>query len=257
MGKRTKENTIMKIPSIIEMLQAGVHFGHKVSRWHPKMKPFIFSQRNQIHIIDLDATKAQLEKVLPDVKKMAADGKQILFVSTKPQAREIVKQAAKDCGMPYLTDRWIGGMLTNFDEIKKLIRKYMSLVEQKEKGELGKYTKKEQLEIERQIEKMETYLGGLTMLTHIPDALFVPAVQREKTAITEANRMNIPVIGVCDANANPSKVAYVIPGNDDAVKSIELMVSVIRDAIKEGNAEREKNVATQKQAVDEKKSVVK
>lgn len=228
------------------MLQAGVHFGHKVSRWHPKMKPFIFTQRNQIHIIDLEATKAQLEKVLPEVKKMAADGKKILFVSTKPQAREIVKAAAKECGMPYLTDRWIGGMLTNFFEIKKLIRKYMSLVEQKEKGELGKYTKKEQLEIERQIEKMEKYLGGLTTLTRMPDALFVPAVQREKTAITEANRMSIPVVGICDANANPGKVAHVIPANDDAVKSIELMVSVVSGAIKEGAAEYEKNVAAKK-----------
>lgn len=228
------------------MLQAGVHFGHKVSRWHPKMKPFIFSQRNQIHIIDLEVTKAQLESVLPEVKKMAADGKKILFVSTKPQAREIVKAAAKECGMPYLTDRWIGGMLTNFAEIRKLIRKYSSLVDQQEKGELEKYTKKEKLEIERQIEKMEKYLGGLTTLARMPDALFVPAVQREKTAITEANRMGIPVVGICDANANPSKVAHVIPANDDAVKSIELMVSVVRDAVKEGVAEYEKNAAAKK-----------
>lgn len=256
-GKRTKENTSMKIPSIVEMLQAGVHFGHKVSRWHPKMKQFIFTQRNQVHIIDLEATQKQLETVLPEIKKMAADGKKILFVSTKPQAREIVKQAAKDCGMPYLTDRWIGGMLTNFFEIKKLIKKYMGLVEQKQKGELSKYTKKEQLDIERQITKMEKYLGGLTTLTRIPDAIFVPAVQREKTAITEANRMNIPVVGICDANANPDKVAYVIPGNDDAVKSIEIMVNIVRDAIKEGNVEREKNVVAQKQEVVEKKNIAK
>ncbi|PLX27596.1 30S ribosomal protein S2 [Candidatus Parcubacteria bacterium] len=231
----------MKIPSILDMLQAGVHFGHKVSRWHPKMKPFIFTQRNQVHIIDLDKTKAQLDSVLPEIKKLAAEGKKILFVSTKPQAKDIVKAAAVDCGMPYLVDRWIGGMLTNFAEIKKLIRKYNDLKEQEAKGDLEKYTKKERLDIMRQIEKMDKYLAGLSTLTKNPDVIFVPAMQREKTAVTEANRMNIPVIGVCDANANPEKAAYVIPGNDDAVKSIEMMVGVVRDAIKEGVTEYEKN----------------
>ncbi|MBT3949334.1 30S ribosomal protein S2 [Candidatus Parcubacteria bacterium] len=231
----------MKIPSILDMLQAGVHFGHKVSRWHPKMKPFIFTQRNQVHIIDLDKTKVQLEKVLPEIKKLAAEGKKILFVSTKPQAKDIVKEAAVACGMPYLVDRWIGGMLTNFAEIKKLIRKYNDLKEQEAKGELEKYTKKERLDIMRQIEKMDKYLAGLSTLTKNPDVIFVPAMQREKTAVTEANRMNIPIIGVCDANANPEKAAYVIPGNDDAVKSIDMMVGVVRDAIKEGVVEYEKN----------------
>ncbi|MBT3539324.1 30S ribosomal protein S2 [Candidatus Parcubacteria bacterium] len=231
----------MKIPSILDMLQAGVHFGHKVSRWHPKMKPFIFTQRNQVHIIDLDKTKVQLEKVLPEIKKLAAEGKKILFVSTKPQAKDIVKEAAVACGMPYLVDRWIGGMLTNFAEIKKLIRKYNDLKEQEAKGELEKYTKKERLDIMRQIEKMDKYLAGLSTLTKNPDVIFVPAMQREKTAVTEANRMNIPIIGVCDANANPEKAAYVIPGNDDAVKSIDMMVGVVRDAIKEGVGEYEKN----------------
>jgi small subunit ribosomal protein S2 len=239
--ERTKESPIMKIPSILDMLQAGVHFGHKVSRWHPKMKPFIFTQRNQVHIIDLDKTKVQLEKVLPEIKKLAAEGKKILFVSTKPQAKDIVKEAAVACGMPYLVDRWIGGMLTNFAEIKKLIRKYNDLKEQEAKGELEKYTKKERLDIMRQIEKMDKYLAGLSTLTKNPDVIFVPAMQREKTAVTEANRMNIPIIGVCDANANPEKAAYVIPGNDDAVKSIDMMVGVVRDAIKEGVVEYEKN----------------
>jgi len=230
----------MKIPSIEELLQAGVHFGHRVSRWHPKMKPFIFTDRNRVHILDLEATQKQLETVLAEVKKMAQEGKKILFVSTKPQAKHIVKQAAIDCGMPYLTDRWIGGVLTNFVEIKKLVRKYVSLKEQRDSGALEKYTKKERLDIERSIEKMDAYLAGLVDLDRMPDALFVPAVQREKTAMNESERMNIPVIGVCDSNANPRSVEYIIPANDDAVKSITLMVSLVRDAIKEGVAERAK-----------------
>ncbi|MBI2437079.1 MAG: 30S ribosomal protein S2 [Candidatus Magasanikbacteria bacterium] len=230
----------MQIPSILDMLQAGVHFGHKVSRWHPKMKPFIFTQRNQVHIIDLEKTRSQLEIILPQIKAIVASGKQILFVSTKPQAREIVKQAAIDCGMPYLTDRWIGGMLTNFSEIKKLINRYIDLKSKQASGELAKYTKKEQLKIAKQLEKMDTYLAGLVTLKKMPDALFVPSVQREKITITEANSTEVPVIGICDANANPTKVEYVIPGNDDAVKSIDMLVGLVRDAITEGAEEFKK-----------------
>ena len=216
------------------MLQSGVHFGHHVSRWHPKMKPFIYGDRNQVHIINLEKTEEQLQAVLPAVKQMAAEGKQILLVTTKPQARELVRQAAIDCGMPYLTERWLGGLLTNFAEIKKLIKKYNSLKEKQAKGELGNYTKKEQLEISKELEKMDTYLAGLATLERMPDALFIPAVQREKTAVVEANKMNVPIIGVCDSNANPIKVAYPIPANDDAVKSITMMVNLVSAAIKEG-----------------------
>lgn len=234
----------MKIPSILEMLQAGVHFGHKNSRWHPKMKPFIFTERNGVHIMNLEETKAQLERVLPVVKAMAADGKKILFVSTKPQAREIVKAAAIDCGMPYLTDRWLGGMLTNFSEMRKLIRHYVEMKEKQAKGELGHYTKKEQLEIAKDLEKKDGYLGGLTSLTRMPDALFIPSMQREKTAVTEANSTGIDIIGICDTNANPMKATHVIPANDDAVKSIQLMVELVAAAIKEGVQEFEqKNAA--------------
>lgn len=259
-GKRIKENTIMQIPSILEMLQAGVHFGHKVSRWHPKMKPFIFTQRNQVHILDLEQTKTQLEQILPQVKEMVAQGKQILFITTKPQAREIVKQAALDCGMPYLVDRWIGGMLTNFSEIKKLIKKYVDLKEKQANGELSKYTKKEQLEISKLLEKMDTYIAGLVTLKKMPDAVFIPSVQREKIAVTEANSMNVPIVGVCDTNANPIKVQYVIPGNDDAVKSIEMIVGLIRDAVKEGMEEYKKINLVPEMSVpkknDEKREVV-
>ena len=229
----------MGIPSILEMLQAGVHFGHQKSRWHPKMERFIFTERNGVHIIDLEKTQAQLESVLADVKKMASEGKQILFVSTKPQARQIVKDAAEACGMPFLVDRWLGGFLTNFAEIRKLIKKYMTLKEQQASGELEKYTKNEQVQIGKQLEKMDTYLGGLVTLSNQPDALFVPAVQREKTAMTEANRTGVAVIGVCDTNANPDNVQYVIPANDDAVKAIDMIVALVRDAIIEGRKEWE------------------
>lgn len=228
----------MKNPTILEMLQAGVHFGHNVSRWHPKMKPYIFTERNQVHILNLEKTDEQLSAVLPVIKQMVAEGKQILFVTTKPQARELVKQAAIDCGMPYLTERWLGGMLTNFIEIKKLIKKYVSLKDKQVKGELSNYTKKEQLEISKELEKMDTFLAGLTSLERMPDAIFIPSVQREKTAMVEANKMNVPVIGICDTNANPQKVAYVIPANDDAVKSITMMVHLVRDAVNEGKAAR-------------------
>ncbi|OGH83722.1 MAG: 30S ribosomal protein S2, partial [Candidatus Magasanikbacteria bacterium RIFOXYC12_FULL_32_21b] len=210
------------------------------------MKPFIFTSRNQVHIIDLEKTAAQLEIVLPQIKQMAAEGKQILFVSTKPQAKAIVKKAAQDCGMPFLVDRWIGGMLTNFDEIRKLTKKYITQKDQLEKGQLGKYTKKEQLEIAKNLEKKDKYLSGLVNLDKSPDAVFIPSMQCEKTTVTEANKMNIPIIGVCDTNANPNKAEYIIPANDDAVKSIEMMVGLVRDAVKEGLEEKAKNAASVK-----------
>ena len=228
------------------MLQAGVHFGHQTSRWHPKMKDFIYTDRNNIHVIDLEKTQAQLESVLPAIKKMATEGKVILFVSTKPQAREVVKAAAIECGMPFLTDRWLGGMLTNFAEIKKLVKKYNTLKEEQRTGELEKYTKKEQLDIAKELEKMDIYLGGLAKLEKMPDALFLPAMQREKTAVMEANRMNVPIIAICDTNANPEKADLVIPANDDAVNSIKMIVNLVAQAVKEGKTEGEKTATEAK-----------
>ncbi len=238
----------MKIPSITEMLQAGVHFGHQTSRWHPKMNQYIFTVRNGIHVINLEKTQAELEKTLAAVRSMAAEGKSILFVTTKPQARDIVKQAAIDCGSPYLIDRWLGGMITNFTEIKKLIRSYIDLKEQQKSGELEKYTKKEQLEIAKDLEKKDETLGGLISLDRMPDAVFFPALQREKTAVVEANKMGVTVIGVSDTNANPLKADYIIPANDDAVKSLAMMVSLVAEAIKEGKEEFEKKKAETKAA---------
>lgn len=237
----------MKVPSLVEMLQAGVHFGHQVSRWHPKMKPYIFSSRNGVHVINLEETQKELEKTLEAAKQMAAEGKKILFITTKPQAREIVKEAAIDCGMPYLVERWIGGLLTNFSELKKLFQKYNSLKEQRDSGELERYTKQERVRIMKEIEKMDEFLSGLSNLERMPDAIFIPAMQREKTAVIEANKRNVTIFGVCDTNADPRKADYVIPANDDAVNSIKLIVELMSEAIKEGNKEYEKSrVVSQK-----------
>ncbi len=227
----------MKIPSLKEMLQAGVHFGHQVSRWHPKMAQYIFTERNGVHVLHLEETKKQLESVLPAITAMAAEGKQILFVTTKPQALDVVKQAAESCDSPFLVGRWLGGLLTNFPEMRKLINSYKKLKAEQASGELERYTKKEQVDIAKKLEKMDKMLGGLVNLDKLPDAVFLPALQREKTSVTEARKMRVPVIGVCDTNANPEKADFVIPANDDAVNSITLMVTLVADAIKEGKAE--------------------
>ncbi|HAZ28346.1 MAG TPA: 30S ribosomal protein S2 [Candidatus Magasanikbacteria bacterium] len=237
-GRKRKGKPMPKIPSLEDMLKAGVHFGHKTSRWHPKMAPYIFTNRNGVHVIDLEKTREKLKETLGAVKQLAADGKNILFVTTKPQAKAIVKQAAIDCGMPYLVDRWIGGLLTNFSEMKKMIQTFVSLSEKQQSGELEKYTKKEQSEIAKDLEKKRVSLSGLTTVTRMPDALFIPSFQREKTAVTEANRMGVPIIAVVDTNANQTKAAYCIPANDDALQSIIMMVGLVKEAIQEGLAER-------------------
>ena len=234
---------MVNIPSIAEMLQAGAHFGHKVSRWHPKMKPFIFTTRNGVHVIDLEKTQEKMKETLEAVKKFAQEGKVILFVSTKPQALEIVKQAAISCGMPYLVERWIGGLLTNFVEIKKLLKKYLKLREDKASSAWEKYTKKEQLEFAKELEQLDRSLSGLATLEKIPDVVFIPSLQREKTAVLEANRMHVPVVAICDTNANPAKAAHFIPANDDAIKSIKMMVELTAEAVKEGKVEYEKTKA--------------
>lgn len=228
-----------KMPSLAEMLKAGVHFGHQSSRWHPKMEPYIFGSRNGIHIIDLEKTQVEMEKTYEEVKKLVASGKVILFVGTKRQAREIIKGAAQKCGMPYLTERWIGGLLTNFDECKRRLKKYKSLKEQVASGEVEKYTKKEQSDIKKQIEKMDKYLAGLVALEKMPDALYVADMRVEKTAITEARKMEVPVIGVCDTNVDPTKATCVIPANDDAVNAIQMIADFIVEAVNEGKKEFE------------------
>jgi len=235
-----------KTPTLIELLQTGAHFGHKASKWHPKMEPFLFGKRNGIHIINLEKTLTKLQTALQAVHDLAAKGKVIMFLGTKRQAREIVEKYAKSCGMPYVTNRWLGGTFTNFEEINKIIKKLNNYRDKREKGEFEKYTKKERLEIDRDIEDMEEKVGGIATLTKLPDAMFVVDIKHEKTAVMEAGLRNIPIIAMIDSNVNPDKVAYGIPSNDDAVKAIEMMTGLFSEAIKEGRKEFEKNAAKAK-----------
>lgn len=227
-------------PTLVELLKAGVHFGHQSSRWHPKMEQYIFGTKNGIHVIDLEKTLVELEKAYIYTKNMVAQGKMILFVGTKRQARDIVKAAAEEAGMPFVVERWIGGLITNFEECKRRLKKFKQLREQVATGEIEKYTKKEQTVLKKQLEKMEKYLNGLVLLEQVPDALYIADMRVEKTAVTEARKMNVPVVGVCDTNVDPSKATCVIPANDDAINSIKLIADVMVEAVKEGRAEWEK-----------------
>lgn len=224
----------MKIPTIEQMLKAGMHFGHRTSKWHPKMKPFIFSSRSGVHIIDLVKSKKMLVSALEFIQNSLAQGKIILFVGTKMQVKKPIQGLAKEIGMPYVNEKWLGGCMTNFGVIKKLIKKYKDLLEDKKAGKLDRYTKKEQLELNREIAKLETKVGGLINLNRLPDAIFIWDIKNEKTALSEAKKKNIPIIAVCDTNVDPTGINYVIPANDDATKSIKLIFNLIRETIKEG-----------------------
>ena len=230
--------TKYKIPKIEDLLEAGVHFGHQVKRWHPSMEPYIYTVNKNIHIIDLEQTVELLKQATDFLYKTARSGGKIIFVGTKKQAREIVRIESDRCGSLYIIERWLGGTITNFDVIKKNnIDKLIDLKRRKEAGELKKYTKKERLMIDREIEKLERYVGGISSLTGLPAALFVIDVKRENTAVREARKAGIPVVGFIDTNSDPSLVDYPIPGNDDAIKSIASIVKVISNAIEEGYRE--------------------
>ena len=229
-----------KLPTMEELLEAGVHFGHQTGRWHPKSEPYVFGSRNNVHIIDLEETLKALEKSLGFVKDTVAKGGTILFLGTKKQVRDIVKKHAVDCGMPYLTERWLGGMVTNFSEVLSLLRKFKDLQKKQEKGELKKYTKKEQLVFAREIEKQRKRIGGVQDLAKIPDVIYIIDLKYEKTARTEAQVKGVKIVAICDTNIDPTKIDYPIPGNDDAVKSIELITGLIAEAVKEGQAEAAK-----------------
>lgn len=234
------------IPDLMTMLKSGVHFGHQLSRRHPKMKPYIFTAKSGFHIINLELTQEKLKEALDYVTKVVANGGTILFLGTKKQAQAIVVKHAKDCAMPFITERWLGGTFTNFGEINRVIKKYTELKKKRASGELDKYTKKERLDFERDIEKLDRVVGGIEEMHKIPDAIFVVDIKKEKTAVAEANKRNIPVIAICDTNANPDKVTYVIPANDDSVKSIELITDLIAQAVKEGQAQKKANIVVAK-----------
>lgn len=240
-----------KMPSLLEMLKAGVHFGHQSSRWHPKMKPFIYGERGGVHIIDVEKTAAKLEEALTFVTETVARGGSIVFLGTKRQAQPIVEEYAKACGMPYINTRWLGGTLTNFAQVQRIIRHYLDLKDKSVKGELKKYTKLEQLQFSREIEELDGKIGGLSTLTKLPDALFVLDARHEKTAVREAITMKVPMVALVDSNVNPKGIRFVIPGNDDAVGSLELMTKLVAEAVKEGKA---KAIANAKAAADIRKN---
>lgn len=224
-----------KFPTLEDMLKAGLHFGHQGSRWNPKMAPYIFGKRNNVHIINLEITQAKLATALQYVKDLASKGGVILFVGSKRQAQEIVKREAERCGMPYVTSRWLGGTLTNWGVIGALIKRYRDLKQKLATGALtDKYTKLEVLEFGRKAEEMNAKVGGVESLDKIPDALFIVDVRKEKTAYAEAQSKGVPVVAVIDSNVDPSGVAYPIPGNDDAVRSIDMITTLIADAVLEG-----------------------
>lgn len=219
-----------------QMLEAGVHFGHQTRYWNPKMSPFIFGQRNKIHIVNLEKTLPLYNEAMNYLGKLAANKGKILFVGTKRQARDIIKQEAERCGMPYVNYRWLGGMLTNFKTVKQSIKRLKDLEAQAEDGTLDKLVKKEALMRRREMEKLDRSLGGIKDMNGLPDALFVIDVGHEKNAVSEAKKLGIPVIAVVDTNCNPGDVDYVIPGNDDAIRAINLYVTGAANAVLEGKS---------------------
>ena len=236
----------MQIPSMQELLEAGVHFGHQVRRWNPKMKPYIFMAREGVHVIDLGQTVTKLEEACNFVKKIGESGGTIIFLASKKQARTIVSDAAKRAGAYYITERWIGGLLTNWEQTGKNIKKLKDLKSKKESGEFKERTKKENLLIDREIAKLERLYGGLEDLTKLPDAVYVVDVKKEENACREAVKKGVLVVAIADTNANLDLINYPIPGNDDATRAIEIITGAIADAYLEGRQIYEKKSAKEK-----------
>ena len=222
-----------------QLLEAGVHFGHLKKKWNPKMLPYIFAEKKGIHIIDLNKTVEGLQETAAALKSIAKSGKKIMFVATKKQAKEIVADCAKRINMPYVTERWLGGMLTNFNTVRKSVKKMQSIEKMLNDGSIDNLTKKERLTLSRDKEKMEKVLGGIAQISRIPAALFLVDIGHEHIALAEAKRLNINTFGMVDTNCDPNKVDFAIPANDDATKSIAIIVNYITAAIAEGLAERQ------------------
>ena len=243
-----EEETAHRV-TIEELLKSGAHFGHLTSRWNPRMEKYIFMERNNIHIIDLMQTQVLLDKAAEAAKRFARRGKKILFAGTKKQAQDIVREHAEDCGMPHMVDRWLGGTMTNFQTIRKSIRRMEEIERMDRDGTLDKLKKKEKLLRLREHEKLEDTLGGIRDMASLPGAIFIVDVKREEIAVSEARNLGIPIIAMVDTNGNPKEIDYPVPVNDDALSSIELVTSTITDAIKEGLQERK-----MKQEADKKKA---
>lgn len=222
---------MVTIPTLEELLKKGVHFGHKSSKRHPKMSPYIFTKRSGVHIIDLQKTVEKLNEALAFVDKVVKNNGLILFIGSKKQAKDIVQKAALACGMPYIVGRWLGGTFTNFENIVKLTNKLESLEKDRDEGVWERYTKKEQVTMTKQIQKLEETVGGIRKMKKLPQAIFVIDIKKEKTAVAEANKVKIPIIALVDTNTNPDMVQCPIPANDDAVKSIDVFTNLVADTI--------------------------
>ena len=235
-GKPKQRVLIMTQVSMRDLLQAGAHFGHQTRFWNPKMDQYIFGARNKIHIINLEHTVPAFNEALATVKRLAENKNQVMFVGTKRAAGKIVEEHARRCGMPFVSHRWLGGMLTNYKTIRSSIKRLRELEEQERDGTFAKLTKKEALMRSRMKEKLERSIGGIKEMSGLPDVLFVVDVDHERIAVTEANKLGIPVIGIVDTNSDPDGVDYVIPGNDDAIRAIKLYVTAVADAVIAGRA---------------------
>ena len=231
-----------------QLLEAGCHFGHLKRKWNPAMAPYIYMERNGIHIIDLNKTAIKIDEAAEAMKNIAKSGRKILFVGTKKQAQDAVANMAQEVGMPYITERWAGGMLTNFPTIRKAVKKMSNIDKMMTDGTFDNISKREKLQITRQREKLEKNLGSIVDLTRLPSALFVVDVMKEHIAVAEANRLGIPVFGIVDTNSNPNNVDFVIPANDDATKSIEVILGAVCAAVKEGLEERKVEKADEEAA---------
>lgn len=228
----------MQKPTYKELLDAGVHFGHLKKKWNPKMAPYIFMERKGIHVIDLNRTLDGMERAAKAMKQIAKSGRKVMFVATKKQARDIVAEAARSVGMPYVTERWLGGMMTNFATIRRSIKKLLNIDRMLQDGSLTSVTKKERLTLTRERNKLEKVLGGIANLNRLPAAIFIVDIHHEHIAVAEAHKLGIKTFAIVDTNSDPNQVDYAIPGNDDASKSIAIITSYLTEAIKEGLEER-------------------
>jgi len=234
-----------------QLLEAGAHFGHLKRKWNPAMAPYIYMERNGIHIIDLNKTAIKIDEAAEALKNLARSGRKVLFVGTKKQAQEVVAAHAQEVNMPYITERWAGGMLTNFPTIRKAVKKMGQIDKMTTDGTLDNVSKREKLQIARQREKLEKNLGSIADMTRLPSAVFVVDVMKEHIAVAEANRLGIPVFGIVDTNSNPNNIDFVIPANDDATKAIDVILGAVCEAIKEGLEERKVEKADENAAEEQ------
>jgi len=246
-SKLTKKNKMAKV-NVKDLLEAGVHFGHMTRKWNPNMAPYIFMEKNGIHIIDLHKTAVKLEEACVALEKLSAAGKSVLFVATKKQAKEVVAKHAQELNQPYITERWPGGMLTNFVTIRKAVKKMNAIDKMKKDGTFETLSKKEKLQIDRQRANLEKNLGSIANMTRLPSAVFVVDILREHIAVTEAKKLGIPVFAIVDTNSDPRKVDFVIPGNDDASKSVDMILSIVGEAMRQGASQKKADKKEEKEA---------